>query len=84
MEVEGQSMAEQLGSSADREKGLTQNFVLLLYLVVTCLYVCTSLEMELGLSQEAVSQRLEAKEKAEERARKAIKGLCREYFFMQF
>ena len=37
--------------------------------------------MELGLSQEAVSQLLEAKEKAEERAEKAIEDLCHECFF---
>ena len=39
MESEGQSMAKQLGSSADREKGLTRNFALLLFSVVTCLFV---------------------------------------------
>ena len=40
--------------------------------------------MELSLSQEAVSQLLEAKEKAEERAEKAIEDLCREYFSCSF
>ena len=40
--------------------------------------------MELGLSQEAVSQLLEAKEKAEETTKKAIEDLCPECFFMQF
>ena len=39
MEAEGQSMDEKLGHSADREKGLTQNFALLLFSVVTCLSV---------------------------------------------
>ena len=39
MEAEGQSMAEQLGHSADREKGLAWNFALLLVSVVTCLSV---------------------------------------------
>ena len=40
--------------------------------------------MELSLSQEAVSQFLEAKEKVEERTEKAIEDLCHECFFMQF
>ena len=39
MEDEGQSMAEQLGHSADQEKGLAQNFALLLFSAVTCLSV---------------------------------------------
>ena len=46
--------------------------------------MCAALEMELGLSQEAIIQLLEAKEKAEERAEKAIEDLCHECFFMQF
>ena len=37
MEGEGQSMAEQLGHSADREKGLARNFALLLFSAMTCL-----------------------------------------------
>ena len=43
MEAEGQSMAEQLGCSTDREKGLTQNFALLLFSVVTCLSIVRSI-----------------------------------------
>ena len=43
MEAEGQSMVEQLGHSADREKGLTQNFALLLFSAVTCLSVVRSI-----------------------------------------
>ena len=43
MEAEGQSMAEQLGHSANQEKGLTQNFALLLYSAVTCLSVVRSI-----------------------------------------
>ena len=43
MEAEGQSMAEQLGCSADREKGLAQNVALLLASVVTCLSVVRSI-----------------------------------------
>ena len=43
MEGEGQSMAEQLGHSADQEKGLTQNFALLLFSAVTCLSVVCSI-----------------------------------------
>ena len=43
MEAEGQSMVEQLGRSADREKGLAQNFALLLFSVVTCLFVVRSI-----------------------------------------
>ena len=51
MEAEGQSMAKQLGRSVDWEKGLTQNFALLLFSAVTCLSIlCTALDMELGLS----------------------------------
>ena len=46
--------------------------------------MCAALEMELGLSLEAISQLLEAKEKAKERDKKAIEDLCRECFFMQF
>ena len=46
MEAEGQSMAEQLGRSADLEKGLTQNFALLLYSVVTCLSVVRNIGNE--------------------------------------
>ena len=37
MEAEGQSMAEQLGRSVDREKGLAWNFAMLLFSAVTCL-----------------------------------------------
>jgi len=40
--------------------------------------------MELGLSQEAFSQLLEAKEKAEEKAEKAIEDLQHEYFSRYF
>ena len=43
MEATGQSMDEQLGHSADREKGLTHNFALLLFSVVTCLSVVRSI-----------------------------------------
>ena len=43
MEGEGQSMAEQLGHSADQEKGLDQNFALLLFSVVTCLSIVRSI-----------------------------------------
>ena len=43
MDAEGQSMAEQLGHSADREKGLAQNFALLLFNAVTCLFVVRSI-----------------------------------------
>ena len=39
MEAKGQSLAEQLGHSADQEKGLALNFALLLFSVVTCLSV---------------------------------------------
>ena len=39
MEAAGQSMDEQLGHSADREKGLARNFALLLFSAVTCLSV---------------------------------------------
>ena len=39
MEAKGQSMAEQLGLSADQEKGLARNFALLLFSVVTRLSV---------------------------------------------
>ena len=39
MEAEGQSMTEQLGHSADREKGLAWNFAVLLFSAVTCLSV---------------------------------------------
>jgi len=42
------------------------------------------MEMELSLSQEAISQLLEVKEKVEERDEKAIEDLCCECFFMQF
>ena len=37
MEAEGRLMAEQLGHSADREKGLARNFALLLFSAMTCL-----------------------------------------------
>ena len=40
--------------------------------------------MELGLSQEAVNQLLEAKEKMEERAEKAIEDLRSECFSCSF
>ena len=43
MEAEGQSMGEQLGRSANREKGLAQNFALVLFSVVTCLSVVRSI-----------------------------------------
>ena len=43
MEAKGQSMAEQLGHSTDREKGLAQNFALLLFSAVTCLSVVCSI-----------------------------------------
>ena len=36
-------MAEQLGRSADWEKGLAQNFALLLFSVVTCLSIVRSI-----------------------------------------
>ena len=39
MEAEGQSLAEQLGHSDDREKGFALNFALLLFSAVTCLSV---------------------------------------------
>ena len=44
MEGEGQSMAEQLGHSTNQEKGLAQNFALLLFSVLTCL----SIERSIG------------------------------------
>ena len=40
--------------------------------------------MELGLSQEAFDQLLEVKEKAEEKAEKAIEDLQCEYFSLYF
>ena len=43
MEAKGQSMGEQLGRSANREKGLAQNFALLLFSAVTCLSVVCSI-----------------------------------------
>ena len=43
MEDEGQSMAKQLGRSVDWEKGLTENFALLLFSVVTCLSIVHSI-----------------------------------------
>ena len=43
MEAEGQLMAEHLGCSADQEKGLAQNFALVLFRVVTCLSVVRSI-----------------------------------------
>ena len=49
MEVEGQSMAEQLGRSVDREKGLAWNFSLLLFSAVTCLSVVCSIRDEARL-----------------------------------
>ena len=42
MKVESQSMAKQLGHSADREKGLAWIFALLLFSAVTCLSVVHS------------------------------------------
>ena len=46
MEAEGQSMAEQLGHSTNQEKGLAQNFALLLFSAVTCLSVVRSIRDE--------------------------------------
>ena len=43
MEAEGQSMAKQLGRSADQEKGLAWIFALLLFSAVTCLSVVCSI-----------------------------------------
>ena len=43
MEAEGQSMTEQLGHSADREKGLAWNFAVLLFSAVTCLSIVRSI-----------------------------------------
>ena len=43
MEADGQLMTKQLGHSADREKGLAQNFALLLFSAVTHLSVVRSL-----------------------------------------
>ena len=43
MEAKGQSMAAQLGHSTDWEKGLAQNFALLLFSAVTCLSVVCSI-----------------------------------------
>jgi len=43
MEAEGQSMAEQLGHSADRGKGLARNFALLIFSVVTSMSVVCSI-----------------------------------------
>ena len=43
MEAEGKSMAEQLGHSTDREKGLAQNFALLLFSAMTRLSVVRSI-----------------------------------------
>ena len=43
MEAKGQPMVEQLGHSADWEKGLAQNFALLLFSAVTCLSVVHSI-----------------------------------------
>jgi len=43
MEAEGQSLAEQLGHSDDREKGFALNFALLLFSAVTCLSVVRSI-----------------------------------------
>ena len=43
MEAKGQPMVEQLGHSADWEKGLARNFALLLFSAVTCLSVVRSI-----------------------------------------
>ena len=43
MEVEGQSMAEQLSHSTDRQKGMSHNFALLVVSVVKCLPVTCSI-----------------------------------------
>ena len=37
MEAEGQSMAEQLSRSADRQEGMSRNFALLVVSIVKCL-----------------------------------------------
>ena len=42
MEAEGQSMAEQLSRSADRQKGMSHNFALLVVRVVKCLPIICS------------------------------------------
>ena len=42
MEVEGQSMAEQLSHSTDRQKGRFWNFALLVFSIVRCLTVIHS------------------------------------------
>ena len=42
MEVEGQLMAEQLSRSTDRQKGMSQNFALLVFSVVRHLVVMCS------------------------------------------
>ena len=39
MEVEGQSMAEQLSHSTDRQKGRSQNFALVVFSIVRCLTI---------------------------------------------
>ena len=42
IEVEGQSMAEQLSRSTNRQKGRSQNFALLVFSIVRCLTVIRS------------------------------------------
>ena len=42
MEAEGQSMAKQLSHSADRQKGMSCNFALLVVSVVKCLPIICS------------------------------------------
>ena len=42
MEAEGQSMAEQLSRSTDRQKGMSRNFALLVVSVVKCLPIICS------------------------------------------
>ena len=42
MEAEGQSMAEQLSRSADRQEGMSRNFALLVVSIVKCLPIICS------------------------------------------
>ena len=43
MEMEGQLMAEQLSRSTDRQKGMSQNFALLVFSIMRCLTIIHSI-----------------------------------------
>jgi ABC-type arginine transport system ATPase subunit len=78
MEVEGQAMAEQLTRGTNRQKYKLRNLVFMSLAMYDTWPCYAALEVELRLAQEAMAQLTETRDKAEEKAKKAIEELKRE------